>query len=105
MATPSLVDAAPASWEPALLSALARGAWRKADAKLSLCAGVLASLIGFPSQRTVQWNADAAPLTFCPSQTFPPEAVVAANLFAALRCAFPRSGGFPAVLLPGLGAM
>eukprot|EP00969_Alexandrium_andersonii_P031592 1379739-Alexandrium_andersonii.AAC.1 len=91
MVAPSFSEPSPLAWEPALLGALARGAWKRAEAKLSLRAGVLTSLGGSPSQRTVQWNAYAVPLTLCPSQTAPPEAVVTASLMAALRRAFPRS--------------
>eukprot|EP00969_Alexandrium_andersonii_P273894 12105702-Alexandrium_andersonii.AAC.1 len=53
MVSPSFSDPSPPAWEPALLDALARGAWKKAEAKLSFRAGVLACLGGSPSQRTV----------------------------------------------------
>eukprot|EP00969_Alexandrium_andersonii_P331422 14648189-Alexandrium_andersonii.AAC.1 len=62
MAPPSFSDPSPLAWEPALLDALARGAWKKAETKLSTRAGVLACLGGSPSQRTIQWNPYAVPL-------------------------------------------
>eukprot|EP00969_Alexandrium_andersonii_P262995 11625922-Alexandrium_andersonii.AAC.1 len=74
MVSPSFTEPSPLACESALVDALARGAWKKAEAKLALRAGVLACLGGSPSQRTAQWNAYAVPLTLYPSQTAPPEA-------------------------------